>query len=165
MPAHTVYTLRIHLAESKNPIISRTIAIDANATFKQLHNAIQYAFGWQNSHLHIFTVNQRSSNSPQSRVFSPQVRLAEITSADFYDDGWDEIPKASFGEEKTRLKALWGSNSRSSLRSKAVDGQSVFPIVEYEYDFGVRIYSALASFSSSNSVTCYRTAGVTTSNS
>ena len=38
------------------PTIYRTIQIEENRTFFELHEAIQIAFGWENSHMHIFEI-------------------------------------------------------------------------------------------------------------
>lgn len=50
-----IYELKISLSGIK-PTIYRTIQIEENRTFFELHAAIQIAFGWENSHLHIFEI-------------------------------------------------------------------------------------------------------------
>jgi hypothetical protein len=50
-----IYELKISLSGIK-PTIYRTIQIEKNRTFFELHAAIQIAFGWGNSHMHIFEI-------------------------------------------------------------------------------------------------------------
>lgn len=50
-----IYELKITLSGIK-PSIYRTIQIEKNRTFFELHAAIQIAFGWENSHMHIFEI-------------------------------------------------------------------------------------------------------------
>ena len=50
-----IYELKITLSGIK-PSIYRTIQIEENRTFFELHVAIQIAFGWENSHMHIFEI-------------------------------------------------------------------------------------------------------------
>lgn len=53
--------------------ISRDIIIPATMTFHALHYAIQKFFGWQNSHLHHYSI--------------PEIDFEEITQNKFYDWG------------------------------------------------------------------------------
>ena len=48
---HSIYHLRITLRDTK-PSIWRRLAVPANVTLEQLHEVIQIAMGWTNSHLH-----------------------------------------------------------------------------------------------------------------
>lgn len=54
-PHAEVYQLKISLKHTRPPIWRR-IRMPANATFEDLHYAIQDAMGWQNYHLHGFKV-------------------------------------------------------------------------------------------------------------
>ena len=49
-----ILTLRIQLREINNPPVWRRIIIPASFTFHQLHETIQAAFGWWNSHIYLF---------------------------------------------------------------------------------------------------------------
>lgn len=155
MPAHPkLYTFAVHIDGSENPVISRTISISANATFHQLHLAIQYAFRWTSSHLHTFAVEQCACND--NGAFSPSVRLAPIVPQDLFDEdeGWSNM--AVIDEIKPRLSHLWNPASKSTLQSK-LRGQSTSPIVEYEYDpfcsLGIHLFLLTVP---------YRAAGLTT---
>ena len=50
-----IYELKITLSGIK-PSIYRTIQIEEHRTFFELHAAVQIAFGWENSHMHIFEI-------------------------------------------------------------------------------------------------------------
>ena len=56
MESADIYELKITLKGIK-PTIYRTIQIEDNRTFFELHIAIQIAFGWDDSHLHVFEIN------------------------------------------------------------------------------------------------------------
>ena len=51
--AEQIYELRITLCDTKPPIWRR-VAVPADITLGQLHDVIQIAMGWANSHLHLF---------------------------------------------------------------------------------------------------------------
>lgn len=54
----TSHVLRISL-EGVEPPIWRRLRIRSDATFGDLHRAIQHAVGWQDCHMHQFTVGER----------------------------------------------------------------------------------------------------------
>lgn len=58
MPATTpIYQLKITLKDIRPPIWRR-ILIPADATFRDLHEAIQLVFGWSDCHLHDFSTEK-----------------------------------------------------------------------------------------------------------
>lgn len=52
----TILQLKLTLRGSKPPIWRRVL-VPSSMTFEQLHDVIQLAMGWTNSHLHEFTVD------------------------------------------------------------------------------------------------------------
>lgn len=48
------FTIKAQLADIKNPPVWRHIRINGTATFADLHQALQEAFGWLDYHLHSF---------------------------------------------------------------------------------------------------------------
>ncbi|MBN1612671.1 MAG: plasmid pRiA4b ORF-3 family protein [Polyangiaceae bacterium] len=54
---HSVYELHVRLRDIEPPIW-RTLEIPGSATLEDVHYAIQVAMGWQNSHLHQFTIGK-----------------------------------------------------------------------------------------------------------
>lgn len=55
----SILELKITLLDTK-PSVYRTIHIENTRTFYDLHVAIQIAFGWQDSHLHEFKLNDET---------------------------------------------------------------------------------------------------------
>lgn len=49
-----IYTLKITIIDSTDPIIWRKIKVNSHITFEELHFIIQTAFGWRNEHLFCF---------------------------------------------------------------------------------------------------------------
>ncbi|KAG1773483.1 hypothetical protein EDD22DRAFT_204995 [Suillus occidentalis] len=93
MPVRT-YTFKVELIGSRNPVISRTFSVPASWTFQRLHAAIQYAFGWQNCHLHNFTFEpaRRPPTREERRFISMDYREKLVvihmgTPEDEDDDG------------------------------------------------------------------------------
>ncbi|WP_406113091.1 plasmid pRiA4b ORF-3 family protein [Kitasatospora purpeofusca] len=56
-PGDPVYQLRIQLADVDQPSVWRLVQIPAGIRLDSLHQVIQAAMGWQNCHLHAFSVN------------------------------------------------------------------------------------------------------------
>jgi hypothetical protein len=52
-----IFQFRINLLET-DPLVWRRIQVDADATFWDLHVAIQDAMGWLDCHMHDFTVDE-----------------------------------------------------------------------------------------------------------
>lgn len=61
-----VYELKFTLIDTK-PAIWRRVAVPADITLAQLHDVIQIAMGWTNSHLHVFTLQTRPRPVPKPR--------------------------------------------------------------------------------------------------
>jgi len=55
---HTAYELHVQLRYIEPPIW-RTLEVPGSATLEDVHYAIQYAMGWENSHLHQFKIGKR----------------------------------------------------------------------------------------------------------
>lgn len=86
-----VYQVKITIAGSRPPIWRRLLMRE-DASFEEMHAAIQMAFGWTNSHLHEFVVGHRR--------FMPR-----------FEDGFDPMFEDDVEDERTvrlsdlRLKA------------------------------------------------------------
>ncbi len=50
-----IYQFKIQLKGVSDPTVWRRIQLDAGCTFEEFHRAIQYAFGWEFSHLYFFS--------------------------------------------------------------------------------------------------------------
>lgn len=141
--ATPLYTLNVYLAGSIHPIVSRMIKISSNATFKQLHIAIQYLFGWENEQAHEFGVYGYDPKLDLIHHRGHSVRLAKIAREDIDDEDTARLlygaPEMFFDEEETYLREVWDSGQRTALRKQAFERQRRSPILVYEYSgFGVR---------------------------
>lgn len=58
-----IYQVKITLKHSKPPIWRRLL-ISSETTLAQLHNIIQEAMGWYNSHLHMFRIHNQNYSIP-----------------------------------------------------------------------------------------------------
>jgi hypothetical protein len=97
------YQLKIGLRGSKPPIWRRLV-IGGETTLDELHVAIQIAMGWQNAHLHEFTIDGVSYGRPDPMGFTEvedesAVRLDQVAPdagmkfAYLYDfgDSWEHL--------------------------------------------------------------------------
>ena len=60
----TVYQLKVTLDNSKSPIWRRILVPD-DITLADLHEIIQRAMGWENYHLHMFTIGGQVFGDPE----------------------------------------------------------------------------------------------------
>lgn len=65
--SENTFQFKIQLKNISKPTVWRRLLMPADATFKDFHDAIQIAFGWENSHLFAF--------SPDGYQSSPQIEL------------------------------------------------------------------------------------------
>ena len=78
-----VYQLRIRL-EGISPMIWRRLLVRSDTSIADLHNLIQLAFGWTDSHLHRFVIHGKAYG------------IAYVGGISFTDDPW-HIRLADFG--------------------------------------------------------------------
>jgi len=62
---HSAYELHVQLRHLEPPIW-RTLEVPGSATLEDVHYAIQLAMGWENSHLHMFTIGKRRYGPPDA---------------------------------------------------------------------------------------------------
>ncbi len=95
-----IYELKIELLEIE-PKIWRRVLVPGTITLGQLHEVIQIAMGWTNSHLHQFIVGAHSYSDPEFEIeeakseyryslekLAPRVSNTIAYEYDF-GDGWD----------------------------------------------------------------------------
>jgi hypothetical protein len=95
-----IYELKLEIREVK-PLIWRRLLVPGNITLAQLHEVIQTAMGWTNSHLHQFVVENHSYSDPELEIdesrseyryslakLAPRVRDLVFYLYDF-GDGWE----------------------------------------------------------------------------
>lgn len=126
-----VTTLRITLGDSKPPIWRR-VAVHSDITLGQLHELIQIAMGWTNSHLHQFMLKDKSLINRDPNVIA---RLSE-------EGRSDDIFAATRGIRVFVAKATpFGEPTEMEGEDEdAVTLAEVCPSVKskliYQYDFG-----------------------------
>lgn len=69
------YVVKILLRDSKPPIWRR-VSLPCDITLYDLHNIIQLAMGWNNSHLHAFSLNNRHYSDHK---ITPEIGIDERT--------------------------------------------------------------------------------------
>lgn len=95
-----VFQVKISLLESK-PLIWRRVLVPSNFSLKKFHQVIQIVMGWQNSHLHLFLVDDVTyseyelefEDEPEAKPTSIKLSKVFSVSNSFlyeYDfgDGW-----------------------------------------------------------------------------
>jgi len=61
----TVYQIKVTLIGSKPPIWRRILVADT-ITLHRLHTIIQTVMGWDDYHLHMFTINEQIYGDPEN---------------------------------------------------------------------------------------------------
>lgn len=127
----SVFTVRITLRDSKPPIWRR-VAVPSDITLGQLHEVIQIAMGWTNSHLHQFVLKDKSLINRAPNV------IAQLS-----DEGrYDEIFAATRGIRVfvAKVTPFGDPTEMEGEDEDAVTLAKVCPKVKskltYEYDFG-----------------------------
>lgn len=57
--SYTIYTLHARIRDIEPPVWRR-IQVDGHITLRKLHHILQAAFGWTDSHLHDFNIDERT---------------------------------------------------------------------------------------------------------
>jgi len=101
-----IYQLKISLLESE-PEIWRRVLVSGGVTLTKLHQVIQIAMGWTDSHLHEFVVGKTSYSMPDPEMeigrsknenrfhlyeVAPRVRMSFMYVYDF-GDNWEHVIK------------------------------------------------------------------------
>ncbi|SDI76113.1 pRiA4b ORF-3-like protein [Arthrobacter subterraneus] len=88
--ANSTYQLKITLRESEPPIWRRVL-VPASAALGELHNVVQAAFGWEDSHMHLFSAGNRSrggtfqpvgwdGRQPENSIDEASVQVGQLLS-------------------------------------------------------------------------------------
>lgn len=128
-PGFQIYELKIELLEIE-PRIWRRVLVPGTLTLAQLHEVIQIAMGWTNSHLHEFIVGAHSYSDPEFEIEDAKseyrYRLASLaprvsnTIAYNYDfgDGW---------EHQIRVENIIDDNKRYPGKPVCLEGERSCP--------------------------------------
>ncbi len=69
-PAEKLYTIEVRISEI-DPPIRRLLVVPGNRSLKDLHSILQRAFGWSDSHLHLFRIRNEIYSTPSPDDFDP----------------------------------------------------------------------------------------------
>jgi Plasmid pRiA4b ORF-3-like protein len=122
-----VLQLRIELVDSADPVIWRRVLVPAACPLVELHTVIQAAMGWQNGHLHQFSIGEVRYGPPGTDLdLAPEdrVRLDEVAGTgtvleylyDFGDD-W---------EHQVTVEATTAAHADSRY-PRCISGEGVCP--------------------------------------
>jgi hypothetical protein len=109
-----IYELKLEMLEVE-PLIWRRLLVPGSITLAQLHEVLQTAMGWTNSHLHEFIVGEHIYSDPEFEIdearseyryrlarLAPRVRNT-ITYLYDFGDGW---------EHQIRVEAIIENDTR-----------------------------------------------------
>ena len=105
IPLHLKLTLKY-----AKPPVWRDIAIPGNATLADLHNYIQYAFGWDDYHLHNFMIGRFVE-------FCPKREIDEYFN-DCYDEAKASVYEVFLGTKKILYTYDYGDNWEVEITCK-----------------------------------------------
>jgi len=77
-PGDPVYQVKITMAEAAAPPVWRRLLVPAAIRLDRLHQVIQAAMGWQNSHLHVFSDGQTEYGRPDPELPFSDERTATL---------------------------------------------------------------------------------------
>ncbi|KZP24118.1 hypothetical protein FIBSPDRAFT_951426 [Athelia psychrophila] len=130
------YTFALTLVDSSDPVISRTFDVPSWFTFRQLHDTVQYAMTWTDSHLHSFTCVEMPSGRTRRDAYSARKELLLISGKDGLGYGDDMFPLEEVpteDENKLKLSDVYEPTGR--LYNVAVPRGEPSALM-YLYDFG-----------------------------
>jgi len=93
----TIYRIKITLGESA-PAIWRRIDVLDTMTLAQFHKVLQIVMGWENYHLHEFTVHGKDYGNPE---------FEEDPKRKFYDERTGKLKEVVAGKPGTRLRYFY----------------------------------------------------------
>ncbi|KAL1669420.1 MM3350-like domain-containing protein [Schizophyllum commune] len=137
--ANKAYTFTIELSGSHKPPIKRTVDVPASYTFQELHFVIQYAFGWQQAHVHMFAFYRQKAkkNTHYYYRFDPRNEVLHVQAAGDNWDHFDFLPKDEkpkvIHEDKLKLHDIY--DERGKYRHLVEMDDGLCPLL-YTYDLG-----------------------------
>jgi len=93
----SILKLKIKLRDIK-PDIWREFLVESNITFESLHKIIQLSFGWTNSHLHNFEVDNHIFSIPDDETENDDLDIKTPLTEFFYKKGQRALYTYDFGD-------------------------------------------------------------------
>jgi hypothetical protein len=124
---HATYELHVRLRRIEPPIW-RTLEVPGSATLEDVHYAIQAAMGWENAHLHRFTIGKRRYGA----VAQDEVRGLEDERAyalqDVVKSGASFLYEYDFGDGwEHEVKVRRVSRATKSVAPRCLAGERACP--------------------------------------
>ena len=113
------YLILVVLTGSENPRINRLLSLPPSLTFAKLHQVLQIAFGWTNSHMHDFNVSLIEDGDDEADL-GPCLHIGPNP-----DDLSDDLGEDSKVESEITLADVY---EKPEWKDKVE--------IEYEYDHG-----------------------------
>ncbi|MGW0194569.1 plasmid pRiA4b ORF-3 family protein [Nonomuraea sp. NPDC003201] len=63
-PGEPVYELKVTLLDTDDPVVWRRLRVSAGISLERLHRILAVAMGWEDYHLHVFTIGERRYGWP-----------------------------------------------------------------------------------------------------
>ena len=124
------------------PPIKRTVDVPASFTFRDLHCVVQYAFGWDSSHVHMFSFyNQKAKKRGGRYIFNEQNEVLHVKAArNGFKPMFGAVPEdCVVREDQVKLSDVLDDDGK--FREVVdMEGKPACPIV-YTYDLGVSLPS------------------------
>jgi hypothetical protein len=113
----SVHRLKITLRDFE-PKIWRTVAVPSDFTLGDLHHVIQFAMGWEHSHMHDFRIGKVTYGDPQMPVneddqdeeqvtlaqVAPQARRKLLYTYDFGDSWEHDVQVEAVGPPEPKVR-------------------------------------------------------------
>lgn len=133
-----IYQFKVEL-EDENPAVWRTLEVDSGATFAQFHEVLQVAFGWENSHLHEFSIEKRDGKLVDDIVIGMKPEGIGIFSEGVLEENKEKLVDW-FIEEKD--SAIYTYDLGDDWRHKVVLEQVLLKNEKQVYPFCVEAVQA-----------------------
>lgn len=125
---------KIRIKDIKKPPVWRRVIVPETFTFHRLHEVIQAAFGWENTHLYQFSPHSWSREGritlpydddwePEPAIDSTTEKLKDI----FKEEGQTYIYIYDFGDGWQHLITLEKMTDEKSLKASCLAGKGACP--------------------------------------
>ncbi|KAF2140855.1 uncharacterized protein K452DRAFT_298936 [Aplosporella prunicola CBS 121167] len=113
------------MSDIDDPTVTRLLSVDADFTFSQLHEVIQIAFGWTNSHTYTFDVKPLPPENTNRPIFFRDTPLIQLSASGDSDFGSADVDFPIKKSAEYKLRDVYGADA---YKGKVE--------IQYEYDMG-----------------------------
>lgn len=148
MCSKKAYSFTIVLPDTSSPNVLREVIIPSWYTFRQLHCVIQWGFGWENNHLHVFSIprpcppgefdGEEAEPGEEGDLDldfdrKPALRIGPLSIVEFsiYDE---DKPISEFD---IKLEDVYEVDGKYADKLARHEKHGLPPPIRYEYDMGV----------------------------